>query len=373
MRAGVIAALMVGALVLPPAALGAPPPDERGGGRLCNAIKVNGAGGQVRSIVEYGSSWAASHVRRLGRNGAFWITVHGGVGCGQLRGQLASVLLARDELVALERLGWAVRRVEQMRVDGVAVHRVSATGRGKRISYVRPGGAPEVDGSIYRAGQTLEFDRTGTTCTSAFVLRLRGDGSLVGLSAGHCSEGPAYAPPQHPGGPPIYVTDTVTRERRKATTTLGPVRTNTHIQEAGPDGLVFALGNVPFAAQEIDRGARSPHRVTGVLPLSRQREGRVVCFSGATSGIDRCGRIDGASTWFGRRVICARGRGQLSDHGDSGGPVYTRPVAGRVRAVGIVTRSSIGGRLRDMCYTPIQDLLEGLYAQLPMGSFPISP
>jgi hypothetical protein len=372
MRAGVIAAMMVAAIVPAPATQAAPPPEERGGGRLCKAIKVNGAGGQVRSIVEYDSSWAATHVRRLGRNGAFWITVHGDIGCDRLRGQLASVLLARDELVALKRLGWAVSRVDRMRVDGVPVHRVSATKRGSRISYVRPGGRPEVDGSIYRAGQMLTFDRSRTTCTSAFVLRLRGDGSLVGLSAGHCSAGPAYAPPQYPGGPPIYVTDTVSRVRGKASTPLGPVRFNANLREPGPDGLVFGLGNVPFAAQEIDRGARSPHRVTGMLPLQDQREGRVVCFTGTVSGVDRCGRIDGASTWFGRRVICARARGTLSRDGDSGGAVYTRPVAGRVRAVGIVTRSSVGGRLRDMCYTPIQYVLEALYAELPTGVFPLS-
>jgi hypothetical protein len=76
---------------------------------------------------------------------------------------------------------------------------------------------------------------------------------------------------------------------------------------------------VPFAAQQVDRGARAPHRVTGVLALRRQRKGRVVCFTGAVSGVDRCGGIVGASTWFGRRVICARSRGRLSDHGDSGG------------------------------------------------------
>jgi len=130
---------------------------------------------------------------------------------------------------------------------------------------------------------------------------------------------------------------------------------------------------VPFAAQQVDRGARAPLRVTGVLPRRLQRKGRVACFTGAVSGIDRCGPIQGASTWFGRRVICARSRGRLSDHGDSGGPVYTRPRGGAVRAMGIVSRSSVGGRLRDMCYTPIQDLLAAFDAELPTGSFAIGP
>ena len=365
-------------LTLAPAAGARPTPDEPAGGRLCNAISAKGSGpGEIRSITEYDSSWAASHVRRLGRNGAFWITLRGRIGCDQFRGQLAAVLLAPDELVALETLGWRPEKIDRLRVDGVAVHRVSASKGDRRISYVRPGGASEVNGSIYRAGQTLWFDRSHKTCTSAFVLRLPADGRLVGLSAGHCSEGPAYAPPQVPGGPPIYVTDNAVRYRgsgrRKRTTTLGPVLLNTNLQEQGPDGLVFALGQVPFAAQQIDRGARTPHRVTGLLPRGQQRKGRIVCFSGYTSGIDVCGRIDGVSTMFGRQVICARGRGKLSDHGDSGGPVYTRPKDGTVRAVGIVSRSSIGGGLGDMCYTPIQTILESYGAELPTGSFPVEP
>lgn len=365
-------------LVLAPAAGARPKPDEPGGGRLCHAISAKGSGsGQIQSITEYDSGWAASHVRRLGRNSAFWIILRGRIACDQFRSQLAAVLLAPDELVALEELGWRPGKVDRLRVDGVAVHRVSASKGDQRISYVRPGGASEVDGSIYRAGQTLWFDRTHNTCTSAFVLRLPPDGSLVGLSAGHCSEGPAYAPPQVPGGPPIYVTDNAVRYRgsgrRTTTTTLGRVLRNTNLQEQGPDGLVFSLGQVPFAAQQIDRGARTPHRVTGVLPRGQQRQGRIVCFSGYSSGTDVCGRIDGVSTMFGRRVICARRHGKFSDHGDSGGPVYTRPKDGTVRAVGIVSRSSIGGRLRDMCYTPIQAILESYGAQLPTGSFPVAP
>ena len=356
-------------LALAPGAAARPKPDEPGGGRLCNAISVEGSSGQIRSIREYDSGWAASHVRRLGRHGAFWITLRGPIGCDEFRGQLAQVLLAPDELVALETLGWRIGRIDRLRVDGVAVHRVSADKGHRRIGYVRAGGGPEVDGSIYRAGQTLSFDRSQRTCTSAFVLRLPAEG-LVGLSAGHCSDGPAFAPPQVPGGPPIYVTDTVARHRgsgrRSTTTTLGPVLRNDNLQEQGPDALVFALGQVPFA-QQVDRGARTPHRVTGALPLRKQRKGRIVCFSGYTSGVDVCGRIDGASTWFGRRVICARGRGQFSDHGDSGGPVYTRPAGGTVRAVGIVSRSSIGGSLRDMCYTPIQTILESFGAELATG------
>jgi hypothetical protein len=337
-----------------------PKPDEPRGGRACNALSVEGTeSGQIRAIREYSPGWAASHVRRLGRNAAFWITLHGRISCAEFRDQLAAVLLAKDELVALQSRGWRIGRVIRMRVDGVAVHRVSASKRNGRISYVRPGGAAPVDGAAYRAGQTLGFDRTQKTCTSAFVLRLA-DGRVAGLSAGHCSDGPAWAPPQYPGGPPIYVTDNVLRDRG----TLGPVLQNMNLQEQGPDALVFALDGAPSATQQIDRGRRTPHRVTGVLPLRGQREGRTVCFTGHTSGIDRCGRIDGDSTWFGRRVTCVRAPGKLSDHGDSGGPVYTRPVGGRVKAVGIVSRSSVGGGLRDMCYTPIQAILEGFGAEL---------
>jgi hypothetical protein len=357
--------LVLALMALASPAAARPKPEEPRGGRLCDAISVEGTeSGQIRSIRMYSSSWAASHVRRLGKDSAFWITLHGRIRCDGFREQLAAVLLADDELVALQSHGWRIGEVVRMRVDRVAVHRVSASRGNQRISYVRPGGSAPVDGANYRAGQTLWFDRSGTTCTSAFVLRLP-DARLAGLSAGHCSAGPAWAPPQYPGGPPIYVTDNVVRDR----TTLGPVVQNMNLQEQGPDALVFALDGAPSAAQQIDRGAHTPHRVTGVLPGRSQRKGRVVCFTGHTSGGDRCGRIDGASTWFGRRVICVRARGKLSDHGDSGGPVYTRPVEGRVQAVGIVSRSSVGGRLRDMCYTPIQDILESFGADLPMGSF----
>lgn len=356
-------------LAAPADATARPAPDEPRGGRVCPAIGVETTrSGQVRAIRTYAPGWASTHVRRLGRNGAFWVTVAGRIGCRAVTSELAAVLVASDELVALQRRGWRIASVDRMRVDGVTVHHVTARKGNKRIGYARPGGAPKLSGSTYRAGQTLAFDRTGTTCTSAFVVRLA-DGRLAGISAGHCSAGPAYAPPQYPGGPPIYVTDTVIRHRGSAKTALGQVVQNSNLEEPGHDALAFTLGNVPFAAQQVDRGARTPHRVTGVLPPSRQRKGRVVCFSGHTSGVDRCGRIEGASTWFGRHVICVRGRGTLSDHGDSGAAVYTRPRDGAVRAVGIVTRSSVGGRLRDMCYTPIQTVLESLGAHLPTGSF----
>ena len=55
--------------------------------------------------------------------------------------------------------------------------------------------------------------------------------------------------------------------------------------------------------------------------------------------------------------------------GDSGGPVYTPARDGEVRAVGIVTASRrLIGR-GDLCYTPMEPLLEALAARLPTGAF----
>jgi hypothetical protein len=139
-----------------------------------------------------------------------------------------------------------------------------------------------------------------------------------------------------------------------------------------PDMLVFALHGAGWAAQQVEQDGRAPLRVTGTLPRAGQRKGRVVCFSGRTSGVNRCGRI--FASYGGLR--CARVRAR---HGDSGGPVYTRARDGEVRAAGIVTAMRNLGALTppwwhdELCYTPIQDVLAAFGARLPTGAFSTLP
>jgi hypothetical protein len=292
-----------------------------------------------------------------------------GIGCDAARRFLATVLLAPDERVALELAGWRVDRVDRFRADGVRVHQIWAVQGAKRIIYVRRGDNPRLGREVHRPGRHLGFPRSQTECTSGFVVRSRVDGSLFALTAGHCSTYPVFSPAG------VFETEDVhlVMPSGQAPVTLGSVVKNVRVEANGADALLFAVHGAGLAAQEIYRGNRPPRRVAGVLPLSRQRKGRVVCFTGFVSGVDQCGRIHGQSTFPNPNpVICARG--VTSRHGDSGGPVYTEPdSSGRVRAVGVLARSSVGGLNRDMCYTPIQIVLAAFGAELPTGSFAIAP
>jgi hypothetical protein len=366
-----MAAIALSALALPVTTAASPQPeDPPDGSRRCDAMTVEGTpSGEVRQIVSFSDATAIAHARRYGSNTALRIWVRGSIGCDELRGDMAAVLLAPDERVALELLGWRVLRVHRFRADGVGLHQVWAAQGGKRISYVRRGSEPRLGRAVYRAGQSLGFPRTLTTCTSAYVLRLPIDGTLLGLTAGHCSAYPFFS------ASGVFETEIVDRVIgfRKERVTLGPAVSNAYAGGDGPDAMQFALHDAALAAQEVDRSNRTPHRVIGVLPLSRQRKGLAVCFTGIVSGIDRCGRVHGQSTFPNPvPVICARG--VRSRDGDSGAPVYTRPNRrGEVRAVGVLARTSVGGLGRDMCYTPIQTILETFGAELPTGSFAIRP
>lgn len=366
-----LSAIALSALALPGTAAASPQPEDvPDGSRRCPAMTVEGTpAGEVREIVLFTDEAAIANARRYGSNTALLISVRGSIGCDELRGELAAVLLAPDERVALEVRGWRVLRVHRFRADGVGLHQVWAAQGGKRISYVRRGSQLRLGRSVYRAGQSLGFPRTGTTCTSAFVLRLPVDGTLLGLTAGHCSSYPFFS------ASGVFETENVDRVIgfRRTRAVLGPAVSNAYAGGDGPDAMQFALHGAGLAAQEVDRGNRAPRRVIGVLPQNRQRKGRAVCFTGITSGIDQCGRIHGQSTFPNPvPVICARG--VRSRDGDSGGPVYTRPNRrGEVRAVGVLSRTSVGGLGRDMCYTPIQTILERFGAELPSGSFTIPP
>jgi hypothetical protein len=320
----------------------------------------------VRSIVVIGGVSAITHARRYGTNAALWTSVRG-IGCDAARRFLATVLLAADERVALELAGWRVERIDRFRADGVRVHQTWAVQGAKRIIFVRRGDRPRVSRLVYRAGQALHFPRSDKWCSSNFVLRSRVDGSLFGLTAGHCSHYPFF------DAAGTFQTEEAQQALgENANVPIGSVIQNIHADGNGPDAMIFTAYGAGAAAQEIYRRDGQPHRVVGVLPLSRQRKGRVVCYAGYISGFDRCGRIKGQSTFPSRvPVTCVSVR---SDEGDSGGPVYTAPDRrGRVRAVGIVARWSIGGLGRDTCYTPIQTALQVFGAELPTGSFPLPP
>jgi hypothetical protein len=135
------------------------------------------------------------------------------------------------------------------------------------------------------------------------------------------------------------------------------------------DALVLPVprGADRTAVPVVDRGvARPPHPVAGTAALT---PGRRVCFTGRTSGPDRCGRLRGAGARPAERLLSlqaglvVRCTTVRAAPGDSGGPVYTAPRAdGSVRAVGIVTL--VVGRSQRMCFTPLAPVLDRLDARL---------
>jgi hypothetical protein len=370
-RRGTIAMLGLVILAMAPAAPAQVPdrPEERGESRRCNAIEVERRSGGVL-VRTYEQLGAITHPRRFGTNAVLWTSVSN-IGCGPFRELIVEVLVAPDELLALRDAGWQVASVERLRIDGVALHQVRAVKGKRRIVYVRRGGDPHLSSSLYMAGQTLAFPRTKSGCTAGFVLRLGVTGTPVGTTAGHCSD---YAFFDASG---TWQTEAVTRVqgsgKKRRRTALGSVALNTAPREAGPDALSFALDGVRNAAQEIDRGGGRPRlRVTGWVPTSEQRKGRVVCSYGRRTG-EQCGRIDFTVPLIAEQLVCAQLKRTVIP-GDSGGPVYTRPRGRSVRAVGVVKGSiDLPGPLytAELCYTPIQKVLETFGAELPTGSFAV--
>jgi len=120
----------------------------------------------------------------------------------------------------------------------------------------------------------------------------------------------------------------------------------------------------------IDRGvSRPPWRVVG---FAQPTSGRAVCFTGLTTGIDRCGSIVGRRARRAERLLSllaglvVRCTNVRAAPGDSGGPVYTAPGSGgAVRAVGITTLILTDSG--QMCFTPLGPVLEGLNAELVTG------
>ena len=273
---------------------------------------------------------------------------------------------AAEAGATLRAAGWSPLRAQQSS-DGAAYDLV-AVRDGAALRLRLTGAAPDLDG--WEAGRELVFARPhlvgggkvpkgAVSCTSAWLVRMPG-GALGGLSAAHCgglrkdrTVHRRYAAMRRPPQPGI-----VLGRVRQILTRTKPL-----------DALVVP---VPLAANRtaipaIDRGvSRPPWIVTGV---KRPAAGEPVCFSGRTSGIDRCGSMAGRrarraevflSALAGVLVRCTTIR---AAPGDSGGPVYTRPdQSGRVQAVGITTLIIVDSKI--MCFTPLDRVLDGLRAQL---------
>jgi len=257
---------------------------------------------------------------------------------------------------ALVALGWTPLRIAatgfQSSYDIVATRGLAT------LLVRRPGQAPDVDG--WMAGRELIFARPqlvpgapapkgAALCTSGFLIRL--GARQGGLTAGHCAG----------------VTKKNASRRRNAALrrppqpgiVLGAVRRNLLRHARRIDALVLPVpsGTGRPSAAVVDRGLlRPPWFVRG---SARPLIGRRVCYSGRTSGPDQCGEIVRSPTPRTRlpcTTITAR-------EGDSGGPVYTAPAAdGTVRAVGITTL--VVGLLQQMCFTPLEPVLDALDARL---------
>jgi hypothetical protein len=266
----------------------------------------------------------------------------------------------------LRAAGWTPLRA--LVTDDGSEHDIVATRGRAALRIRRAGQPPDLDG--WTAGRELLFARPALVpgarvpsgavlCTSAFLVRLP-TGSLGGLSASHCgglrSDGTTqrrYAGLRRPPEPGII---------------LGRVVRN--LERSRPlDALLLPVPSGPTrpSAALVDRGiSRPPWSVAGT---ARPYSGRKVCFSGRTSGIDRCGRIAGAGARSfeagvrkraGITVTCT---GIVAREGDSGSPVYTAPRAdGSVRAVGIAV--IVVGFAAQMCFTPLQPVLDVLHASV---------
>lgn len=282
----------------------------------------------------------------------------------------AGAVRAAEAPDVLRRAGWTPLRARTAGKRRVVHDLVALRGRAA-LRLRRTGEAPDLDGWV--AGRELLFSARrivggrpipsdAAVCTSAFLVRLQG-GRRGGLSAAHCAD---------------LRRDGRVRRRNSAMRrppapgiVLGPVRRI--LTRSRPlDALVLPIprGSNRSALPVVDRGlSRPPWIVAGP---ARALPGRRVCFSGRTSGIDRCGQIRGAglrgaelflSVRAGLVVRCTTIRAR---QGDSGGPVFTAPRSdGTVRAVGIVTLI-VGSRSR-MCFTPLSPSLDALKARLVTG------
>ena len=263
--------------------------------------------------------------------------------------------------------GWTPLRAQT--TSDRAEHDLVAVRNGAALRLRRPGLAPDLDG--WEAGRELVFARPrivpggrvpkgAVACTSAWLVRMPG-GTLAGLSAAHC------------GG--LRSDRTVHRRyvglRRPPQPGIILGRVKQILTRSEPlDALVVPVPSPASnrtAVSVVDRGvSRPPWTVTGSESVKSAER---VCFSGRTSGIDRCGSTVGRGARAGERLLSAfaglavRCTTIRAAPGDSGGPVFTAPDSnGRVRAVGIVTLIIVSNRR--MCFTPLSPVLGSLNARL---------
>ena len=264
---------------------------------------------------------------------------------------------ASDVGAVLRALGWAPVRATATGFE--QSYDLFAT-RGRASLFLRRRGdaPPALEG--WAAGRELVFSREqllvgarpplgSAVCTAGFLIRL--SGSLGGLSAGHCA-----------GLTKKRTTlrrNVGVRETRELSLLLGGVQRNLWRKRRGIDALVLPVPSDPGRPAEpvVDRGILGPPLF--VAGSARAKIGRRVCFSGRTSGVDRCGEIMRSFPGTGGLPCTSISAAE----GDSGSPVYTAPTAdGTVRAVGIAVL--VYGPLRSMCFEPIGPLLRALDATL---------
>jgi hypothetical protein len=291
-----------------------------------------------------------------------------GASCEEAQAVAAALVAApaADAGTVLRAAGWVPLRA--LVAPGGAEHDLVAI-RGRAAMRIRrPGLPPDLDG--WSAGRELLLargrlvpgerpPRDAVLCTSAFLISLP-SGRLGGLSAGHC------AGTRRDGT--VQRRNAVLRRPPQPGVLLGRVVRN--VARTQPlDALVLPVpaGSNRTASAVIDRGVtRPPWSVAGV---ARPFSGRQVCFSGRTSGIDRCGQTLGAGARPGERLLSVlsgavvRCTNIAAHEGDSGSAVYTAPRPdGSVRAVGIAV-IVVGQRSR-MCFTPLLPVLHALRAQV---------
>jgi len=275
-----------------------------------------------------------------------------------LAAALAAAPATATETV-LRSTGWTPLRARA--TDDETAYDLTATRGLATVLIRRPGKAPDLDG--WTAGRELILSRGrlvggkpvpkgSVLCTSAFLIRVGGHAG--GLSAAHCAGRRSDGTTQR--------RNAGLRRSPQPGIILGRVRRN--LARTRPlDALVLPVPSGPGrpSAAVVNRGASSPPWF--VAGIGRPLTGRRVCFTGRTSGVDRCGKITGAfpGTLPGARPL--RCTTITAREGDSGGPVYTLPRSdGTVRAVGITTL--VYGLLQTMCFTPVGPVLDALHATL---------
>lgn len=276
---------------------------------------------------------------------------------------VAAAVVDGDPLTALAAAGWtpisARKRAptaEVMAARDRAIIRIRVPGEAPDAMAVVAGRELLLSSRRLVGGRPVPDD--AAVCTTAFPVVIRD--ITRALSAGHCAAN------ERTGR--IERKYTAVRRPPQPGVVLGTVRNSLFVRTT-LDALVLRVpsGEGRGAAPLVWRGAfRPPWAVIGT---ARPLPGRRVCFVGATSGVDRCGRIGGRGAAeaarellrFDRaRVVCSTARAR---EGDSGGPVYTRASSGgTVRALGISTL--VIGRQDRLCFTPIAPVLRALRAEL---------